>query len=576
MSVEVKAQNTLSMTSVKAIKDATDEANTLLDGMRQSAIDAGTTLNGIYQDAMDAQASADNAQASADSASEYASRAYANLSTLQSLTETLNWITAHGTMTLTTDTQLDPRHIYFVADQNGDYVVGGQHYAVVSEPDVADISTYYELSINESLNNYVATHLAVDGEGLWIIPDAGGNKVLIATGSGSTYTSAGTYIIGKENGVDVVLAQFGSTSRIGKASAGNGNVVTENDGISLRVGTETVGSLKQIKNYVPPDFGEGFTYDNVLQLNAIQFFQLISDSDIVMEAGTKYVTTPDMDAPNYDPNAPTDEQPTITTNEGTQINFRVPNGRLGLGGKDNETPNNAVYSGDLVDLWEEVENPSGNPELQGWYVRFYPYEDDDEYYIYQKTFDTTVDTSKTYYRQTDQAFGIGATVTDQETAKEYGWVGLHINNYDGDGLTRGVYDATLPYSEWIIGRNEDGTMKLFGKTLGDYIVDQGTLGVWTYRKWESGVSECWCTWSGTVASYTSVFGGYGYYKDVYFPTDMFNVAPKPFFTVNVGSGFGVSAMVLPISATSGRFFFVGSAGGSQSVTLRLYLIGTWK
>lgn len=208
MSVEVKAQNTISMTSVKAIKDASDEANTLLAGMRQSALDAGTTLNGIYQDAEDAKTSADSAQASADSASEYASRALGNLATVQNITETLNWITAHGTMTLTTDTALDPTHVYFVVDAQGDYVVGGTHYAIVTEPNIADISTYYELSINESLNNYVATHLAVDSEGLWIIPDAGGNKVLIATGNGSTYTTAGTYIIGKVNGADTVLAKF--------------------------------------------------------------------------------------------------------------------------------------------------------------------------------------------------------------------------------------------------------------------------------------------------------------------------------------------------------------------------------
>lgn len=205
MSVEVKAQNTLSMTSVKAIKDATDEANSLLDSMRQSAIDAGTTLDGIYQDAMDAQTSADKAQASADSASEYASRAYANLSTVQNITETLNWIAQHGTMTLTSDVALDPTHIYFVVDAQGDYVVNGTHYAVVTEPDIADIGTYYELSIDESLNNYVATHLAVDSEGLWIIPEANGNKVLIATGSGSTYTTAGTYII---DSTDDVNAKF--------------------------------------------------------------------------------------------------------------------------------------------------------------------------------------------------------------------------------------------------------------------------------------------------------------------------------------------------------------------------------
>jgi len=172
----------------------------------QSSAQTALTNAGLAQTAAgNAQASANNAQSSADNASEYASRALGNLSTVQSVAETLNWITKHGTMTLTTDTALDPTHVYFVQDSNGDYVVGGVHYAVAPEPSVDALSTYYELSINESLNNYVATHLSVTSEGLWIIPDAGGNKVLIATGQGSTYTSAGTYIIGA-NGI--VLAKF--------------------------------------------------------------------------------------------------------------------------------------------------------------------------------------------------------------------------------------------------------------------------------------------------------------------------------------------------------------------------------
>lgn len=194
---DIKAQNETALASVKAIYDAADEANTLLDGMQTAATQAGTTLNGIYADAESAKSSAENA-------SEYASRALGNLASVQSVTETLNWITAHGTMTLTTDTALDPSHVYFVVDANGDYYVGGTYYSVVSEPVLADIGSYYELSINESLNNYVATHLVVDTEGLWIIPDAEGNKVLIATGQGSTYTSAGTYIVG----ASAVLAKF--------------------------------------------------------------------------------------------------------------------------------------------------------------------------------------------------------------------------------------------------------------------------------------------------------------------------------------------------------------------------------
>lgn len=27
--------------------------------------------------------------------------------------------------------------------------------------------------------------------------------------------------------------------------------------------------------------------------------------------------------------------------------------------------------------------------------------------------------------------------------------------------------------------------------LSDYIVEQGTSGIWTYRKWKSGIAECW-------------------------------------------------------------------------------------
>lgn len=82
-----------------------------------------------------------------------------------------------------------------------------------------DSSPYFEVSANglswgsniaatttevNTLNNYVQTHLIVNNEGLWISPDAGGNKVLIATGQGSTYSSAGTYIVGSS----AVLASF--------------------------------------------------------------------------------------------------------------------------------------------------------------------------------------------------------------------------------------------------------------------------------------------------------------------------------------------------------------------------------
>lgn len=152
------------------------------------AVEAADSVRGIAEAA---ETNASIAKASAENASEYASRALGNLSTVQSVTETINWITQHGTMAPTEDTELDPTHVYFVQDNDGDYVVAGTRYRVVTEPKIEEIGTYYELSIDQSLNNYVATHLALTDEGLYIISDNGEWKVLIA--------SDGVYIIDPNN-----------------------------------------------------------------------------------------------------------------------------------------------------------------------------------------------------------------------------------------------------------------------------------------------------------------------------------------------------------------------------------------
>ena len=200
--------DTTAFTAVNMAGAAKDEA--------ESAHKAATEAWGYAEEAKSAAATAEThaseAKVSAQNASEYASRALGNLSTVQSVAETLTWITQHGTMTLTTDVALDPTHVYFVQDAGGDYVVGGVTYAVVTEPDVADIGTYYELTIDESLNNYVGTHLALTSEGLWLIPEVGGNKVLIATGGvGHTYEDAGTYIIDENDNISAQFLEDGTT-----------------------------------------------------------------------------------------------------------------------------------------------------------------------------------------------------------------------------------------------------------------------------------------------------------------------------------------------------------------------------
>ena len=206
-------------TKANAAQTTAMEAKVVADSAQSDALRASDAADSAEASAISAQQSAtaatraaNTAQAQAQNASEYAARALGNLSTVQSVAETLTWITAHGTMTLTSDVALDPTHVYFVVDAGGDYTVNGVTYAIVTEPDVNDIGTYYELSIDESLNNYVGTHLALTQEGLWLLPAASGtNKVLIATGAGSTYTTAGTYIIDSSGGTVASFRANGAT-----------------------------------------------------------------------------------------------------------------------------------------------------------------------------------------------------------------------------------------------------------------------------------------------------------------------------------------------------------------------------
>lgn len=58
----------------------------------------------------------------------------------------------------------------------------------------------------------------------------------------------------------------------------------------------------------------------------------------------------------------------------------------------------------------------------------------------------------------------------------------------------------------------------------DYVVEQGLSGIWTYRKWASGVAECWGIETSSTTASTE--GGL-YFKVVYsaFPTSLFINVP---------------------------------------------------
>lgn len=226
----------------QATADDAKETAEAVEGIAASAQAAATRAD---EAATRAEGKADDAAGAATSAQQSADSALVSLATAQDVVGVLNWITAHGTMTSQAGGTYDANKVYFIVDPTGDYVVNNVHYSVVSEPDPADIDDYYVLTVDESVQNYVATHIVVDSEGLWIVPDSGGNKVLIAVGgAGHTYSTAGTYIIGKVNNVDTVLAKFlGTGAVIGQESGAHTTINSSGQKVYANDGTTQVVDL---------------------------------------------------------------------------------------------------------------------------------------------------------------------------------------------------------------------------------------------------------------------------------------------------------------------------------------------
>lgn len=112
----------------------------------------------------------------------------------------------------------------------------------------------------------------------------------------------------------------------------------------------------------------------------------------------------------------------------------------------------------------------------------------------------------------------------------------------------------------------------------DYIVEQGTSGIWTYRKWNSGNIELWGRYSATLSNYTTAFNGYGYYTTISLPFTVYT--PVINYSVQIGSGFAIPGSALgyagSASLSSFNVYAIANVSGSQSTVWVCDVKGKWK
>lgn len=128
-----------------------------------------------------------------------------------------------------------------------------------------------------------------------------------------------------------------------------------------------------------------------------------------------------------------------------------------------------------------------------------------------------------------------------------------------------------------LGINQESSNRLTTSDVDDYVVDYGVSGAWTYRKWNSGIAECWERSSiGTFAPTGTSTGGISYrILSATFPSGLFNVAPSAHCDTKWGSGISWSS-ARSVSTTTLEYVVCKLNNSSETADFYHYAIGTWK
>lgn len=114
-----------------------------------------------------------------------------------------------------------------------------------------------------------------------------------------------------------------------------------------------------------------------------------------------------------------------------------------------------------------------------------------------------------------------------------------------------------------------------------HVVESGTSGIWTYRKWDNGIAECWgCI---TFSSGSIKTWGYDYYTENSsgFTSYPFTFISRPVEQVSIkqpGIDFWIVVESNNSKSSTGSYYGVRSTSAGSSdytVSIDIYVIGQW-
>ena len=104
----------------------------------------------------------------------------------------------------------------------------------------------------------------------------------------------------------------------------------------------------------------------------------------------------------------------------------------------------------------------------------------------------------------------------------------------------------------------------------DYIVEQGTSGIWVYRKWNSGIAECWGKYYEQISPYST--NTYLIPRQPY--PFLFTEEPIDNASITIGTGTAYQANTYGYK-DGFSCVCVANTNATAYVTARIYVIGKW-
>ena len=175
----------------------------------------------------------------------------------------------------------------------------------------------------------------------------------------------------------------------------------------------------------------------------------------------------------------------------------------------------------------------------------------------------------------------------QEINFTTGWK-FNLDPLNGENLLKLVKtwrnNLTNEYKEHLVlgagfGNVRVNALSIGGDLISDYIVSQGTSDIWTYRKWASGVAECWLESELTLTGSTPVAymndSAYLSHATVNLPFT-FKTQPRGVANGVLGTGTGF-VNVLPESGKNRVTVYVTGNQNDAAITIRsMTVTGRWK